>query len=268
MVALNFTANGGDGYPIKYLDPAATPPNQIANPETGNFRYVLTGGGLSAEVPRNLDFAEASVIPAGSLGEQKAFGDYLTMRHGTRTLAYNAADTPVAEDQRIQQLPVRSLDTVRFTPVELWRQEYFGNPDGSGNEGNAGDADGDSVNNLFEFAFGTNPSSAVSGTGELSYLGTFAGNGSIGSTGQPVTGVEQVPNSVDFRFVFIRRKDYQAAGLIYTPQFSADLETWRSSTAVPEILADDGTHQVVSVPYIRFINGRKAQFARLMVTMP
>jgi hypothetical protein len=77
-----------------------------------------------------------------------------------------------------------------------------------------------------------------------------------------------VPNSVDFRFVFIRRKDYQAAGLIYTPQFSADLETWRSSTAVPEILADDGTHQVVSVPYIRFINGRKAQFARLMVTMP
>jgi 2',3'-cyclic-nucleotide 2'-phosphodiesterase (5'-nucleotidase family) len=268
MVALNFTANGGDGYPIKYLDPAATPPNQIANPETGNFRYVLTGGGLSAEVPRNLDFAEASVIPAGSLGEQKAFGDYLTMRHGTRTLAYNAADTPVAEDQRIQQLPARSLDTVRFTPVELWRQEYFGNPDGSGNEGNTGDADGDSVNNLFEFAFGTNPSSAVSGTGELSYLGTFAGEGSIGSTGQPITGFEHVPNSVDFRFVFIRRKDYQAAGLIYTPQFSADLETWRSSTAVPEILADDGTHQVVSVPYIRFINGRKAQFARLMVTMP
>ncbi len=268
MVALNFTANGGDGYPIKYLDPAATPPNQIANPETGNFRYVLTGGGLSAEVPRNLDFAAASVIPAGSLGEQKAFGDYLTMRHGTRTLAYNAADTPVPDDQRIQQLPARSLDTVRFTPVELWRQTYFGNPDGSGNQGNEGDSDGDSVNNLFEFAFGTNPSSAVSGTGELSYLGTFAGEGSIGTTGQPITGVEQVPNSVDFRFVFIRRKDYQAAGLIYTPQFSADLETWRSSTAVPEILADDGTHQVVSVPYIRFINGRKAQFARLMVTMP
>ena len=268
MVALNFTANGGDGYPIKYLDPAATPPNQIANPETGNFRYVLTGGGLSAEVPRNLDFAAASVIPAGSLGEQKAFGDYLTMRHGTRTLAYNAADTPVADDQRIQQLPVRSLDTVRFTPVELWRQTYFGNPEGSGNQGNEGDSDGDSVNNLFEFAFGTNPSSAVSGTGELSYLGTFAGEGSIGATGQPITGFEQVPNSVDFRFVFIRRKDHEAAGLIYTPQFSADLATWRSSTAVPEILADDGTHQVVSVPYIRFINGRKAQFARLMVTMP
>jgi hypothetical protein len=177
-------------------------------------------------------------------------------------------DTPMAQDLRIQQLPVRALDTVRFCPVKLRRQTYFGNPDGSGDQGNLGDADSDSVSNLFEFAFGTDPSSSGSGTGELSYLGTFAGNGSIGSAGQPITGVQQVPNSVDFRFVFIRRKDHEAAGLIYTPQFSADLVTWRSSTAVPEILADDGTHQVVSVPYIRFINGRKAQFARLMVTMP
>ena len=81
--------------------------------------------------------------------------------------------------------------------------------------------------------------------------------------------VEPVPNSVDFRVLFIRRKNYLAAGLTYTPQFSVDMSSgWQSSTATPVVLADDATYQVVSVPYIRFINGRKAQFARIEVSLP
>jgi len=79
---------------------------------------------------------------------------------------------------------------------------------------------------------------------------------------------ESVPNNVDFRVLFIRRKDYLAAGLTYTPQFSVDMMTWHDNGAIPTVLADDGTWQVVSVPYTRFIGGRKALFARVLVTTP
>ena len=124
------------------------------------------------------------------------------------------------------------------------------------------------MSTLLEFAFGTNPASSVTGSPELIYTGTFAGNGTMSLAGQPVTRFESIPNSVDFRYVFVRRKDHAASGLIYTPEFSTDMSAWTPSTAVPTVLADDGTHQVVSVPYPRFIAGRKARFARLQVSMP
>lgn len=267
VVALNFTANGGDGYPIKYLDPTATVPNQIVNNETGNFRFLLSDGTLSAPLARDVDFTAASVVPANALGEQQAFSDYLTVRHNTPAKAYDQAETAVALDTRIQQIAART-DTVLFSPVEIWRLDYFGNAAGSGlNQGTLDDADSDGVNNLFEFAFGTNPSSNLTGSPELAYTGTLAGNGVLTLPGQPITRFEPVANNVDFRAVFVRRKDYVSAGLTYTPQFSADLAIWQDSNAVPTVLADDGTWQVVSVPYTRSIGGRKARFFRISVNL-
>ena len=38
--------------------------------------------------------------------------------------------------------------------------------------------------------------------------------------------------------------------------------------AIPQVLSDDGTWQAVSVPYTRFIAGRRARFVRLTVSMP
>jgi 2',3'-cyclic-nucleotide 2'-phosphodiesterase (5'-nucleotidase family) len=97
VVTLNFTANGGDGYPIK------------ANAE--NFRYLLNDGTLSAAIDEALDFTAAANLPANALGEQKAFEDYLKAVHGTPEKAYNVADTPAVRDQRIQNLQVKG-DTV------------------------------------------------------------------------------------------------------------------------------------------------------------
>ncbi|MFN0127999.1 MAG: choice-of-anchor I family protein [Verrucomicrobiales bacterium] len=268
VVTLNFMANGGDSYPIKYLDPAASPPNQIPNPNTSNFRFILTNGTLSAELARNLDFTAAANVPATALGEQKAFADYITARHGSPVSAYDVADTPIGQDTRIQQLPTRSLDTVVFTEIELWRLMFFGSPNGDGLRANTADFDGDGESNLMEFAFGTLPGDNTSGTAELIYTGTFAGDGTIDLRGQPITAVQPIPNNVDFRYLYIRRKNYEAAGLVYTPQFSVDLQTWQASSATSTILADDGVYQIVSVPYTRFIDGRKARFARLLVTAP
>ena len=98
VVILNFTANGGDGYPIK------------ANGE--NFRYLLTDGTLSAPVDESLDFTAAANVPANSLGEQKALQDFMQAKHGTQANAYNQADTPASLDLRIQNLNAVASDTV------------------------------------------------------------------------------------------------------------------------------------------------------------
>ena len=97
-VILNFTANGGDSYPVK------------ANGQ--NFRFLLTGGGLSPVVSEALDFTAVGVVPANALGEQKAFQDFLVARHPAPASAYNVADTPVAQDLRIQILSQGATDTV------------------------------------------------------------------------------------------------------------------------------------------------------------
>ncbi|BFM38259.1 esterase-like activity of phytase family protein [Synechocystis sp. LKSZ1] len=97
MVILNFTANGGDGYPIK---------------ENGsNFRYLLTDGTLSAPLDEALDFTAPANVPVNALGEQKSFQDYLQEFYATPGTAYGVADTPASQDQRIQNLNFRE-DTV------------------------------------------------------------------------------------------------------------------------------------------------------------
>ncbi len=95
---LNFTANGGDGYPIK------------AN--ATNFRYILDNGTLSAAIDSTLDFTAATSLPANALGEQKAFQDYLKANYPTPQRAYSVADTPATQDQRIQNLQVKKEDTI------------------------------------------------------------------------------------------------------------------------------------------------------------
>lgn len=110
VVALNFTANGGDGYPTK------------ANGE--NFRYLLADGTLSAPVNEALDFTSAAGFAGGGttaanvLGEQKAFSDYISENFNTPATAYNTADTSQAGDLRIQNQAVRTdtvLDAVAVT---------------------------------------------------------------------------------------------------------------------------------------------------------
>jgi len=97
--------------------------------------------------------------------------------------------------------------------------------------------------NVGNFAFGMDPNSAASGP--LVYTGAFAGGGSIGSTGMPVAGTE----GAEIRALFVRRTDYVNAGLTYAVQFSNDFFAWPNSNDTPFVLVDDGTHQIVSVPF-------------------
>lgn len=96
-VALNFTANGGDGYLVK------------ANAD--NFRYILNDGTLSAPVSEALDFTAPANVPLNAIGEQQAFAEYFQERYATPETAFDLADTGQSGDLRIQNQAAR-VDTV------------------------------------------------------------------------------------------------------------------------------------------------------------
>jgi hypothetical protein len=123
--------------------------------------------------------------------------------------------------------------------------------------------DGDSLTNLQEYAFGTQPTVS---TGEIEYVN----GGAITTTGTPKT----VSASGMYSMVFGRRADYVAAGLIYTVQFSAGLDTGvdnNDTTNPPVQVATDGTINAMSVPYVAFITTpsgtRKPTFSRVKVEL-
>jgi len=115
---------------------------------------------------------------------------------------------------------------------DIWQVGYFGEE--NANAGPSNDPDSDGLNNLQE-------------------------------PGVPMPFASGTAGSFTFRAVFARRKDYAAAGLSYTVEFSGDLATWRASTSTPVVLADDGEVQAVSVPYPFFVNGKKATYFRVKV---
>jgi hypothetical protein len=143
---------------------------------------------------------------------------------------------------------------------DSWQVQSFGldNP----NAGPAADADGDGIPPLLELAFDTDPNAAGTGPGTIAYEG-----GVITEHGQPTTSVANIPNGVDFRAVFGRRKDYLSVRLAYAVQFSSDLMTWVNSTDTPVIIASDAVLDLVSVPYPFFVNGSKARFFRVSVSL-
>jgi autotransporter-associated beta strand protein len=120
--------------------------------------------------------------------------------------------------------------------------------------------DGDSLNNLQEFAFGTQPTVF---TGEIAYAA-----GTLTTPGAP----KVVEASGTYSMVFGRRADYVTAGLIYKVQFSADLDTWVDNddgTNPPVQVATDGTINAMSVPFVALITtpsgSQKPTFSRVQL---
>ena len=211
--------------------------------------------GLSA-TSSNLAFVpNANIVFGGSGAARTVTVTPVAGQSGTVTITLTASDGSLTGSTSFNL----SVDG-----MGIWAQTYFGSA--TVNVGNEEDFDSDGVSNLLEFAFGTLPNTNASGSASLQYTGTFAGGGTLTSTGQPRTGFEPTSMGIDFRALFVRRNDYAASGLTYTPQFSAILNTWQDSATVPTVLADDGTYQIVSVPYPPFIGGKKARFFRISVT--
>lgn len=257
------------------------------------------------EQPAGFVLADGAVVDIGSAGIAAAASKTFTLKNlGTAALSINppTIDGTHASDFVVGSLPSSlavsgsTTFTVTFTPSTTGARSatlhiasndpdespfdinltgtgltaYQAAQQAAGITGTAdpdGDEDSDGIRNAMEVAFGTDPGSSGSGTSALVHTGGFAGGGAISSRGQPIVEQEPAPNTVDLRAVFVRRKDAAALGITYTVQFSADMITWQSSTVIPTVLADDGTYQIVSVPYPFFIGKKKARFFHVVISI-
>jgi 2',3'-cyclic-nucleotide 2'-phosphodiesterase (5'-nucleotidase family) len=93
LVTLNFLATGGDGYKFGATDSAGAGLSGLRKLEAEPASATALGGGV--------------ILPVG--GEQDALAEYLKKFHSSTP--YGVADTPAAQDLRIQNLSKRS-DTV------------------------------------------------------------------------------------------------------------------------------------------------------------
>ncbi len=143
---------------------------------------------------------------------------------------------------------------------DAWQVQYFGLPPNP-MAAAAATPSGNGLNNLQKFAFGMNP---LQGSAPpVTWNGTAQVEGGV-----PTQLASTSDGSFTFRAIYARRKDYVAAHLSYTAEFSGDLLTWMASTATPAVLADDGHMQAVSVPYPLFVAGKKARYFRMKVEIP
>jgi hypothetical protein len=211
----------------------------------------------------------ALALPAANLTWSVVEGPLVAInRAGLATAASVYQDTPATAMAVYQgvggRLPitVRNLTGDDFGSYaadglpDTWQVLYFGE---SGIQTAAGaDADSDGLTNLQEYAFGMNPSQASGGM--LRWSGS-----DLLERGVATPFASGTAGSFTFRAVFARRKDFAAAGLTYTVEFSGDLATWKASTSTPSVLAEDGEIQAVSVPYPFFVNGKKATYFRVKV---
>jgi autotransporter-associated beta strand protein len=130
------------------------------------------------------------------------------------------------------------------------------------------DPDSDFIDNLLEFAFGTNPNAPDPVS--LTWDGTNAA-----TPGCPMVDLNFSGGTVDLNARFLRRKDHgTVSSLQYEWEFSADLVTWESSASTPAWLvtptdlADDvsGDYDLVTVPFPALLdNGEIPQFFRVRV---
>lgn len=153
-----------------------------------------------------------------------------------------------------------------LTPLEVWRQIWFGLSSNAGEAWNESDPDGDLVANFVEFAFGTDPT--VRTPMALRYAGPLTGGGTLLETGSPVILYDNTGNATVARGAWVRRRDAAASSLAYTPQVSADLTAWTSITTPPAVLSSDSVYEVAALPLAALPHGKVPRFFRLIVTVP
>ena len=242
--------------------------DEFLSPNANLTGITLSVGGLSPSFNANTLSYTASVSNStGTLTFTPARSD----AGATVTVNGGSAATPVTltvGGSNVVNITVTAQDgTMKTYAVTVTRRTVF--QDWALANGVSSDPSvvgANSLANLQNFAFGLDPNSGAAGV--LVFNGTFGAGGTIGARGLPDTRLEPVVNGVDFRVIFIRRKDSVNAGLTYAPEFAATLAgPWTASAALPTVLADGGTYQVVSVPFPPFIGGKKARFMRVRTTL-
>lgn len=125
-------------------------------------------------------------------------------------VGYNSAFAGVNDANEIGSPGTKTI----ATPVNGWRQTYFGSSSNSGNAADTADFDGDGVNNLLEYALGANPTNGNGGDG----IATLP-EGISGSTSDQ-------PLLQDRLYLSFSIPQTAPADVTYTVQASDSLGTW------------------------------------------
>ncbi len=271
-----------DGYLVSGgLD--TTPPTLTSITDNVSGGPVDIGATVTYTVTFNEDIDSASVtsadfnnngtagITVGAISETSAgvFTVAVTA-NSAGSLKLRIPTGAVIEDVALNDLVVPVEDDTTITVLTLfdtWANATYVPPLTMKLAGD--DQDGDTFINLMEFAFGTQPT--VSSSGSI----VWVNGGAVTTPGQPVA-INMANPGVDYRAVFGRRKDYAAAGLTYTVEFSAGLNVWVPSAVTPTVLTGAGglnasEIEAVSVPYPLLIdvggnNFKKPTFFRLTIS--
>jgi hypothetical protein len=178
----------------------------------------------------------------------------------------NSQPVALGDDGEMELISISAPEDINGMPARFFRVgveqvrapdffEWLANT--GADSGTLDNPDGDALNNLQEFAFGTDPRTAQGSS--VAEVG-----GLIASRGAPAVRVTQSPDP-QLHGMFGRRKEFAAAGLAYRPQFSADLIKWVDADSVPVKLADDGEMEIVSVAAPPMIDGQPSRFFRVGV---
>jgi hypothetical protein len=217
----------------------------ITNPGTADLTGLAVSGGTGEF---SVSALSGTSVPVGG-GSVTFIVTFTPGASGTRNAALHNASNVIGTKNPFD-IGLTGTGQMAF---QAWAATngMAGGPDALGANGQK---------NAVNFAFGMNPGGTAL---PLVFNGTLAAGGTIGAAGLPVMWME----GTDCRALFIVRKDAAAAGLAYTPQFSADLTAWQTSAATPTVLADDGTYQILSVPYPVLMVGSGAGFFHVNVSL-
>lgn len=183
------------------------------------------------------------------------------------TISFSIAPTdPAGGRVRVDNMALSGtiMAAVNITTYNIWSGRNFARPFNSTSL--TDNPDGDNLTNLQEYAFGLDPTHAA--TPSL----TYSDGGSVSQAGTPI--IEST--STNYKAVFVRRKDHAIVGLIYTVEFSADLELWTTDNTTPTRLTGDNSdeYEAVSVPFPTDVPvnsggaNQPPQFFRIGVDMP
>ena len=215
--------------------------------------YALDWDGLGprAQTVDILDAATGAVVDSRSLSSFRT-GNYLVWdaRGHFQIRVTNANPATNAAISGLFFGP----PAIPKTPYENW---VASNGLNAANSDPAADYDHDGVPNLLEWAFGSNPKTANTGSLAVS-AATIVRRGTPTSL---TAGTSQLA-------AFGRRKDYVSSGLTYLVQFSNDMATWTTSAATPSVIADDGEIEIVTVPFPTPADGTRGSFFRVVVSTP
>ena len=238
LKASNTAASEGFGYSVAASGDTVVAGANVAG-NSGTAYVFNRSGGL---------WSQQAIVKASNAGPGDDFGWALALSGSTLVVGAYREDSNArgvngnqADNSAPESGAAYVFDLAAPTCVETWRQTWFGNPDGNGDEADLADKDRDGQVNLIEFATGQNP---------------------LVSTPRPFA---LTKNGSTLEFTWPRYK-CPAGEASVTVEWSDTLSTWSTTGVTSSVLSDLGTVEQMKSTVPAGTAGKR--YVRLRITVP